>query len=180
MNDVNPKKLTSDFVDILRHDPDRIGLSPDITGWVSLRDAWEGYQSCSEWEFDENFFTHTLHHQNRGRLEFNSGNVRVISGHSVDVEYDLSIPPIPSVLYLVIKTNTLAHVEVAGIVPWKTTYTKVFLTLEEAVKDGKKRKVRGKGIHVQIHTESVEVFTRAGCYYVKEVLPYNLTLTPGS
>lgn len=108
---MDPKRVSKYLSLVLRHEPERIGLSLDAGGWVELAElvangpAWLTAEAVLK----------AVAENDKQRFSVVDGRIRANQGHSVAVDLDLKPEVPPNLLYHGTFPGALAAIEVEGL-----------------------------------------------------------------
>ena len=126
------QKAKSKFLSlVLRHEPQRIGIEMDASGWVVVDDLLEKLalngQPLSRDELEEIFRTSD---KKRFTLSPDKTRIRAAQGHSIGVSLGLEPVEPPAVLYHGTAAKNVAMIRVEGLKPMSRDH--VHLSLDRA------------------------------------------------
>lgn len=116
---------------ILRHEPQRIGLSLDMNGWASVPQLLE--KACNGgMELDFDTLVYIVHTHGKKRFAFNEdfSKIRAVQGHSLEVDLGYSPSMPPTVLYHGTAQHNISEILSLGIERRSRLY--VHLSQEQA------------------------------------------------
>lgn len=151
---------------ILRHFPERYGVSVDPQGWVevsrltgTIRSQHRNYP----WLKNHHILALAMTDP-KGRYEIREDKIRATYGHTVDVELDLPTDGIPPELYYPVTVDEVDLVMEAGLKPTDRKMVHLSLTAQDAFNAGHMRS--GDLVILAIDTEKAvgegHVVRRAG------------------
>lgn len=134
-------KSTSVFLSlILRHHPERIGITLDEHGWADVSDLIEGFNRSGKYRLDMDTLREIVRTDEKTRYSFNDDEtlIRANQGHSVpvDVELEQSVPP--EILYHGTGEKSVASIDANGLMKMSRLYVHLSSDAETAVKVGKR------------------------------------------
>ena len=141
MNDEEMESIGRLMAGLLRHFPEKFGLSMDQKGWVSLIDMIEAVKRRRR-----QFHWLRQHHvramidtDKKGRYQVVGNSVRATYGHTIDVDPDLPTINIPDVLFYPSSQDEIdLHME-SGLMPVDRKKVHLSLTLDAAMIAGEHR-----------------------------------------
>ena len=123
---------------ILRHFPEKFGLSLDDHGWIKQGDIVLAIK-----EKTHRYHWLTTEHikgiaetDEKGRYEIRSGKVRATYGHSREVDLDLQTTDIPHYLYYPVKKDQVEKAREEGISPFNKNKVHLSATPKDAFEAG--------------------------------------------
>jgi putative RNA 2'-phosphotransferase len=119
MNDRELDHLGRVMTGILRHFPDKYGLSVDAQGWISLPQLVEAMvrQHRGYHWLRPHHLVAIAQSDQKGRYEVRGDRIRATYGHTVDVALDLPTDNIPPELYFPVTNEESAIVLEVGLKP---------------------------------------------------------------
>lgn len=129
-------KLSKRLSKVLRHAPERIGITLDKNGWVEVSELLKGLGSDIALEDIE----YVVANNNKKRFEFSpdKNKIRACQGHSINVDLDLKAVVPPDVLYHGTSTNTVQHIEADGILKMNRDHVHLSADQETAINVGQR------------------------------------------
>ena len=164
---MNPKQLVrvSKFLSlVLRHQPERIGLSLDPNGWADVAELMTKADQAGV-KISPALLKEVVAQNDKKRFAFNEDKtkIRASQGHSISVDLELTAIQPPEVLYHGTATRFLASIKREGLRPQKRQYVHLSLTEEMAIAVGKRH---GKSVVLIIR--SGEMARRGYEFYLSE------------
>ncbi len=141
MNDRELDHLGRILTGILRHFPDRYGLSIDPQGWVSLPQAVRAISQrhpAYQWLRTQHLVA-IVETDAKGRYEVRDDRVRATYGHTLEVEPDLPTENIPERLYYPVTQEEAGIVLEVGLKPSDRRKVHLSKTAEDARSAGSVR-----------------------------------------
>ncbi|MFF1693664.1 RNA 2'-phosphotransferase [Streptomyces sp. NPDC058257] len=122
----------------LRHQPERIGLTLDESGWVEI-DALIAAATAHGFRFTRAELEHVVAVNDKQRFAVEDGRIRASQGHSVDV--DLNLPPATPPAYLFHGTvaRSTAAIRAEGLRPMNRHAVHLSPDRETATRVGARR-----------------------------------------
>jgi len=168
---------------VLRHFPERFGISMDDHGWVDMREFISAVQLRRK---DLHWLRpHHLHAvietDPKGRYQYKNGSIRATYGHSFDVELELPTDSIPEMLFYPTTEEEVDILLETGIRPSDRKKVHLSKTFEDAETAGKHRvenpiilsvnakKAREEGIQIQKAGKTVFVTDMIPPTYIKKM-----------
>ena len=103
---------------VLRHNPDKIGITLDAQGWVPVDDLLEKARDAGK-RLDRATLEHVVAHNDKKRFAFSDdgAKIRASQGHSVEI--DLALPDVepPALLYHGTASRFLESIRAEGLRP---------------------------------------------------------------
>ncbi|MFG2606800.1 RNA 2'-phosphotransferase [Streptomyces sp. NPDC048514] len=122
----------------LRHQPERIGLTPDAGGWVEI-DALISAAGAHGFRFTREELDHVVATNDKRRFVIEGTRIRASQGHSIEV--DLGLPPAtpPPYLYHGTVPRSLEAIRTEGLKPMDRHAVHLSADLETATRIGARR-----------------------------------------
>ncbi|MET8560675.1 RNA 2'-phosphotransferase [Streptomyces flaveolus] len=122
----------------LRHQPERIGLTPDPGGWVGI-DALIAAAAAHGFPFTREELDHVVAANDKRRFAVENGRIRASQGHSIEV--DLGLPPAtpPPYLYHGTVARHLDAIRAEGLRPMNRHAVHLSADRETATRVGARR-----------------------------------------
>ncbi|HLM01197.1 MAG TPA: RNA 2'-phosphotransferase [Pyrinomonadaceae bacterium] len=158
----------------LRHQPERLGLSLETGGWVSVEDL---LQACARLNFplslDE--LREVVERNDKKRFSFDPDGerIRANQGHSVDVDLQLEKKTPPARLFHGTATRNVAMIRERGLLKMARHHVHLSIDTETARKVGSRH---GKPVIFEINTAAMlaggfEFFVSANGVWLVESVP---------
>ncbi|MEU3823840.1 RNA 2'-phosphotransferase [Streptomyces sp. SID486] len=122
----------------LRHQPERIGLTPDHGGWVEI-DTLIGAAAAHGFRFTRDELDHVVATNDKQRFVIDGDRIRASQGHSIEVDLGLPPTPPPPHLYHGTVTPNLAAVRAEGLLPMTRHAVHLSADRETATRVGARR-----------------------------------------
>lgn len=147
----NQQKSISKFLSlVLRHQPEKIGLSLDENGWADVAELLRLSKNANV-KFSLEDLINVVRENDKQRFVFSEGNtkIRANQGHSVSI--DLALDPIipPNTLYHGTAINNLSAILKEGIKKQKRQHVHLSEDIDTAIKVGSRH---GKPVVLIINT----------------------------
>ncbi len=101
LSDDELERLSRTIAGILRHFPEKFGLTMDEHGWININEFVEaikerkrGYRWLKQYHIEG-----IVGSDEKGRYDIKEGKIRATYGHSVKIDLDLPTDNIPEILY---------------------------------------------------------------------------------
>ncbi|GGZ10145.1 putative RNA 2'-phosphotransferase [Streptomyces olivaceoviridis] len=122
----------------LRHQPERIGLTPDPGGWVEI-DTLIAAAAAHGFPFSRAELDHVVAANDKRRFAVEDGRIRASQGHSIEV--DLGLPPAtpPPYLYHGTVARHLDAIRAEGLRPMNRHAVHLTADRETAARVGARR-----------------------------------------
>ncbi|MFI6092421.1 RNA 2'-phosphotransferase [Streptomyces sp. NPDC051218] len=135
----------------LRHQPERIGLALDESGWVEI-DALIAAATAHGFRFTRAELEHVVAVNDKQRFAVDGGRIRASQGHSVDV--DLNLPPATPPAYLFHGTviHNIAAIRAEGLRPMNRHAVHLSPDRETATRVGARR---GRPVVLSVDTDAM-------------------------
>jgi putative RNA 2'-phosphotransferase len=133
---------------ILRHEPQRVGLTLEQGGWVEVSTLLTAVRGAGI-EVDEPLLRRVVAENDKQRFAFSADGtkIRANQGHSVQVELGLQPITPPEILYHGTATRFLDSIRATGLQPQSRTHVHLSADHETAVKVGTRH---GKPVVLEI------------------------------
>ncbi len=117
---------------ILRHFPDRFGLTMDENGWVHFEPFVRAVRKKLKWA-NQWLIKAVIYSDEKGRYELKGDKIRARYGHSVDVRLDDMPEATEDVLYYGTSEEEAQRILEVGIKPVRQTFVHLSTTFEKSV-----------------------------------------------
>ncbi len=117
---------------ILRHFPDRFGLTMDENGWVHFEPFVRAVRKKLKWA-NQWLIKAVVYSDEKGRYELKGDKIRARYGHSVDVRLDDMPEATEDVLYYGTSEEEAQRILEVGIKPVRQTFVHLSTTFEKSV-----------------------------------------------
>ena len=142
---------------VLRHKPDAAGVTLDEGGWCNTEALLAGCKSQGiDLSFDDLKSLVAENDKKRFQFSEDSGRIRAVQGHSVDIELDYQPQRPPEILYHGTATRFLESIRESGLLKQSRQFVHLSATQEIALKVGERH-----GKPAILHVRSGEM-DRAG------------------
>ena len=98
MDERRAVRISKFLAELLRHRPERIGLTLDAEGWADVTELLTAAARVS-FPFTRAELDHVVAANDKKRFELDGNRIRAVQGHSVPVELNLSPVEPPPILY---------------------------------------------------------------------------------
>jgi putative RNA 2'-phosphotransferase len=137
---------------VLRHQPEKIGITLDESGWVAIPQLLKGLKQYAP---DLNFNSQLLHsvvaQSEKRRFEYGGHRfIRACQGHSIPVNLDLSPETPPKLLYHGTVRKFIDSIFDKGLVKGKRNFVHLSETVETATQVGSRR---GEPVILEVNAE---------------------------
>ncbi len=132
---------TSKFLSlVLRHHPERIGLTLDPNGWVDVDVLLEAAQRSGK-RIDRELLDRVVRENDKQRFTMSDDGrrIRAAQGHSVDVDLELSAIEPPELLYHGTVARFWASIKQHGLRPGSRQYVHLSRDIDTATRVGQRR-----------------------------------------
>ncbi len=126
-------RLSKRMSKVLRHEPERVGLTLDAAGWVDLDDFVRAL-GVSRAQVLE-----VVADNDKQRFAIEDGRIRANQGHTVEVSLDLPVTEPPAELYHGTVGRSLPDIFRDGLQPMARHDVHLSATVETAVRVGSRR-----------------------------------------
>ncbi len=117
---------------ILRHFPDRFGLTMDENGWVHFEPFVRAVRKKLKWA-NQWLIKAVIYSDEKGRYELKGDKIRARYGHSVDVKLNDMPEATEDVLYYGTSEEEAHRILEVGIKPVRQTFVHLSTTFEKSV-----------------------------------------------
>ncbi len=179
LNDRELDHLGRVLTGILRHFPDRYGLSVEAHGWIELpaiARAISQRHPVYRWLKPQHLIA-IAETDGKGRYEIRDDRIRATYGHTLEVELDLPTEDIPEHLYYPVTADEAAIVLEVGLRPSDRRKVHLSKTAPDAVAAGKVRTPEPIVLEIDARRAQAEgiVIMRAGkTVYLADRIPAEL------
>ncbi|MEU3736611.1 RNA 2'-phosphotransferase [Streptomyces sp. NPDC032198] len=122
----------------LRHQPERIGLTLDESGWVEI-DALIAAAAAHGFRFTRAELEHVVAVNDKQRFAVEHGRIRASQGHSVDVDLDLPPATPPAYLFHGTVARNIPAIRAEGLRPMNRHAVHLSPDRETATRVGARR-----------------------------------------
>lgn len=122
----------------LRHEPERIGLTLDESGWVEI-DALLAAAAAHGFRFTRDELEHVVAANDKQRFAVVDGRIRASQGHSVDVDLKLPAATPPAYLFHGTVARHIAAIRAEGLRPMNRHAVHLSPDRETATRVGARR-----------------------------------------
>ncbi|MFE7726134.1 RNA 2'-phosphotransferase [Streptomyces anthocyanicus] len=122
----------------LRHQPERIGLTPDEGGWVEI-DALVAAAAAHGFPFTRQELDHVVATNDKRRFAVEGTRIRASQGHSIDVDLRLPVATPPPYLYHGTVARHLEAIRAEGLRPMNRHDVHLSSDRETATRVGARR-----------------------------------------
>ncbi|MBI4394188.1 MAG: RNA 2'-phosphotransferase [Euryarchaeota archaeon] len=141
MNEHELNRIGRIMAGVLRHFPDRFGVSMDEHGWVDVHDFVAQIRRQKDrlhW-LKPHHVEAIVETDTKGRYQYEDDRIRATYGHSVDVDLDLPTDDIPEKLFYPVTEEELDMVLERGLQPTDRKMVHLSGTFELAMEAGQRR-----------------------------------------
>ncbi|MFH0815965.1 MAG: RNA 2'-phosphotransferase [Methanobacteriota archaeon] len=141
MNEEELDRIGRTMAGVLRHFPERYGLTMDEQGWIDLEQfvtAVQARQRMFRWLKTHHIMA-VIETDPKGRYQFREGKIRATYAHSIEVKLDLPTRDIPDVLYYPTTQEEMELLLETGLKPADRKMVHLSKTYEAAVVAGRVR-----------------------------------------
>ena len=160
---------------VLRHRPERIGISLDANGWADVAALLEGANKNRQVAITLDDIKEVVATNDKQRFAFNDDHtkIRANQGHSVSVDVELKESQPPAVLYHGTSTSSIQGITADGIHPKSRLYVHLSVDEETARKVGRRH---GSPVILSIdaekmHGEGYKFYLSANGVWLTESVP---------
>jgi putative RNA 2'-phosphotransferase len=150
MNDQHIVRISKFLSQILRHRPDKIGLSLDENGWADVAALLEKVAEKGT-VIDRKTLQMVVDTNDKKRFAFSDDGLRIRAsqGHSIDIDLDLKPQAPPETLFHGTAESSLKSIRREGLLPMRRQHVHLSKDLETAQKVGGRH---GKVVVLTINT----------------------------
>ena len=167
---------TSKFLSmILRHKPEKAGISLDANGWANLDDIIRGLNKHGRVHVDLDDIKRIVAISDKQRFVFNSTltKIRANHGHTVKVDVELEEVTPPEILYHGTATKSLSGIMQEGIQPRERLHVHVSIDEKTAMNVGQRH---GKAVLLTIeaarmHADGLKFYRSANGIWLTDYVP---------
>lgn len=125
---------------VLRHHPERIGITLDGNGWADVDALIEGVNGNSRYKIDRNRLEEIVRTDEKGRYSFDKTGrkIRANQGHSIPVDVELKEALPPAVLWHGTAEKSMVSIEQKGLLPMGRLYVHLSRDADTAEKVGRR------------------------------------------
>ena len=125
---------------ILRHRPEKIGISLDEHGWANVSELINGIHNAKNFDFDIDTLEEIVRTNNKQRFSFNDDHtkIRANQGHSIPVDVELKEQLPPEFLYHGTGEKYVVSILNTGLKPQNRLYVHLSKDTQTAINVGKR------------------------------------------
>ena len=149
------KISTSKFLSlILRHRPEKVGITLDVNGWVDVDVLTEAMNKHGRVTVTLDDIKDVVATNDKQRFAFNDDHtkIRANQGHSVSVDVELEEAQPPAILYHGTSSSSIQGILTHGIRPQSRLYVHLSIDEETAIKVGTRH---GKPVILIVDAENM-------------------------
>ena len=122
---------------VLRHEPQRIGLTLDVNGWADVDDLI-ARASAHGTSFDRDLLARVVRENDKQRFAVSADGrrIRASQGHSIDVDLALVPTAPPAILFHGTSVDVIASIRAQGLIPGSRQHVHLSANTETATKVG--------------------------------------------
>lgn len=153
MEEERRSKISKMLSYVLRHKPEKIGITLNDGGWTDVKELLEKAQK--EVVFDFNELKEVVQNCDKQRFSFSEDfcNIRANQGHSVKVKLDFKEIAAPPILYHGTVEQFIESIKKKGLLPQKRHHVHLSKDIETATKVGERR---GKPIILKVDAQKMQ------------------------
>lgn len=137
---MNYMKLSQLMSYILRHDPQKYGLEPDLDGWVNLDEFLEAIKSERDFQgVTAAALEKAMADSDKRRHEIHGGRIRAVYGHSLQQRIKMVPAEPPELLYHGTSRSFLSSIHENGLSPKERQYVHLSQDRQTAARVGRRR-----------------------------------------
>lgn len=156
---------------VLRHQPDKIGLSLDENGWAKVEDLLEKLP----FELDFDSLKYIVDSSDKQRFAFSDDftMIRANQGHSITVDLQLIAIQPPEILYHGTPVQNIASIKGQGLHKGQRHHVHLSADIETAARVGNRR---GKAVVLKVkagemHRQGVEFYISNNRVWLTDAVP---------
>lgn len=160
MNDKITKKLSKFLSYVLRHNPDKLELTLDNQGWVSVEELLSKLNNVSMETLE-----YVVANNNKKRFAFNEDKTKIRANQGHSIKIDLAYSPIepPELLYHGTATKNIESIQKSGIIKGSRHHVHLSVDIETAKDVGKRH-----GKPVILNIKSKEMYKAGYEFFLSE------------
>ena len=143
---------------ILRHQPDKAGITLDKNGWVDIEEL------LSKTDITRDELNEIVETNDKKRFTIEGDKIRAAQGHSVTVDLQLKAVRPPDVLYHGTKVDFIASITRNGLIPMSRTHVHLSETFATAIDVADRR----KGKSVILGVNAAKMYADGNKFYQAE------------
>jgi putative RNA 2'-phosphotransferase len=146
----SPIKTSKYLSLVLRHEPDRIGLTLDGESWVSIGELIEK-AAAHGMPLTREEVLHVVATSDKQRfaIDARAEKIRANQGHSIDVDLGLSLTKPPAMLFHGTALASVGSIRASGLSPGSRRHVHLSVDMATAIKVGRRH---GKPVVLRIHS----------------------------
>ena len=149
---MNEKQLSKLMSLMLRHEPEKFGLTLDEHGFAPLTDVLAAVRRKRDWsDATEEQIREVVKNSDKQRFEIQGEAIRARYGHSVEGKVAHEAIEPPEILYHGTSPNALAVIEKDGLRAMKRQYVHLSIEVEQARMVGQRHHPRPVILRVRAH-----------------------------
>lgn len=124
---------------LLRHHPEKAGITLDPNGWAKVSDLIEGISKTRP--IDLQTLRNIVANDSKGRYSFSEDGeyIRANQGHSIDVDVELEEREPPETLYHGTCTDSVSSINSQGLLPMTRLYVHLSADVRTALNVGRRK-----------------------------------------
>lgn len=146
------KEISKFMSYVLRHHPEKAGLTMDQHGWIDAQDLIMAIQERYG-AFTADDLLGVVESSDKQRFQLIDGRIRANQGHSVTVDLQLKSSPPPATLYHGTKRQFLDSIQKQGLLPG--TRHHVHLSADKATAQIVANRRKGESVILMINTAAM-------------------------
>ncbi|MFQ5867446.1 MAG: RNA 2'-phosphotransferase [bacterium] len=157
---------------ILRHHPQKYGLSLDRYGFAKLKEVVRAISQKKKWVGEEDI-RRVVEESGKKRFEIRENKIRATYGHTIEVEQiSLEVEP-PEVLFHGTSRRKVEAILKDGLQPMKRQYVHLCQTEQEAYRVGRRKDTNPVILQIRARDAFCEgiKFRRCGSVYIAKEIP---------
>jgi len=157
---------------ILRHHPQKYGLSLDRYGFARLKDLVRAISQKKKWVSEESI-RRLVEESEKKRFEIRGDKIRATYGHTIEVKHLSPEVEPPEILFHGTSGRRVASILKDGLKPMKRQYVHLSQTEQEAYRVGRRKDANPVVLRVRAKEASCQGirFRKCGTVYIAKQIP---------
>jgi len=158
---------------ILRHEPEKFGLSPNGDGYVSIESLLDQIKKKDRWRWvTKQHIIEVVERSDKKRFEIVGNKIRALYGHTFEtvIHYQPVTPP--EHLFHGTARRNVEKIEQEGLLPMKRQYVHLSVTPEDACKVGLRKDKNPAILKVsalKAHNQGIKFYTAGDLFLAKRI-----------
>ena len=157
---------------ILRHHPEKYGLSLDRYGFANLQELVEAISQKKKWVSEQDI-RRVVEKSEKKRFEIKRDKIRATYGHTIEVEQVSPEVEPPEILFHGTSRRKVETILQNGLQPMKRQYVHLCQTEQEAYRVGRRKDTNPVVLQIRARDAFGEgiKFRKCGSVYIAEQIP---------